>query len=78
MIAMGDTDTAMDIFKKNVEIHGDTWPTNVGMARGLSALGKYEKALHYAKLAYEQAPDKLNKDGLASSIEKLKNNEDMN
>lgn len=78
LIAMGNTETAMEIFKKNVEIHGDTWPTNVGMARGLSALGKYEKALHYAKLAYEQAPDKLNKDGLASSIEKLKNNEDMN
>jgi len=78
LITIGEKETALKFFELNLEKNGNAWPTNVGMARGLSAVGDYTKALKYAELAYEQAPDKLNKDGLANSIEKLKNNEDIN
>jgi len=34
--------------------------------------------LKHAKIALTQAPDKLNKDGLVNSIEKLKAKQDVN
>jgi tetratricopeptide (TPR) repeat protein len=78
LIAQGKKDKAMEIFKYNHQQFKGAWPTEVGMARGLSALGKYDQALKHAKIALTQAPDKLNKDGLTASIEKLKNKEDIN
>ena len=78
LIAGGKADEAMKVFEMNVERFGDAWPTHVGMARGHSALGNYDKALEHAKIAHGQAPDKLNKDNLASAIEKLKNKQDIN
>ena len=78
LISMGQKEMALKIFKMNLEKSGDVWPVNVGLARGYSAVGQYDKALEYAKVAYERAPDKLNKDGLAQSIEKLKKGEDIN
>jgi len=68
----------MKIFKMNMEKNGDVWPVNVGLARGYSALGQYDKAIKHAKVAHERAPNKLNKDGLAQSIEQLKRGEDIN
>ncbi len=78
LITLNQKDTALKIFKLNLEKSGDVWPVNVGLARGYSALGKYDEALKHAKLAFERAPDKLNKDSLASAIEKLKKGEDIN
>ena len=78
LIGMGQKEMAMKIFKMNAEKSGDIWPVNVGLARGYSALGKYDKALHYAKLALERAPDDLNKNSLTAAIEKLKKGEDIN
>lgn len=78
LIGMGEKEKALDIFKLNVEKHGDVWPVNVGLARGYSAVGEYEKALEYAKVALERAPDQLNKDSLTSAIEKLQNKQDIN
>ncbi|MDH3650175.1 MAG: DUF2911 domain-containing protein [Saprospiraceae bacterium] len=78
LIGMGMKDKALDIFKYNHERFEGAWPTNVGMARGLSAVGQYVEALKYAELAYEEAPDKLNKDGMKSAIEKLKEKQDIN
>ena len=78
LIAQGKTDKAMEIFTYNYEQFKGAWPTEVGMMRGLSAIGKYEKALKHAKTALTQAPDKLNKDGLTNNIEKLKLKQDVN
>ena len=69
---------AMKVFEYNIERFGDVWPVRVGLARGYSALGDFDKALEHCKIALERAPDKLNKDGLTKSIEKLKNKQDMN
>lgn len=78
LIAQGKKDKALEIFNYNHQHFNGAWPTEVGMMRGLSAVGKYDEALKHAKIALTQAPDKLNKDGLANSIEKLKQQQDVN
>lgn len=78
LIGMGKGDEALEIFKYNLEKSGDVWPVNVGLARGYSAVGQYDKALQHARIAHERAPDQLNKDALAQSIEKLQRKEDIN
>jgi tetratricopeptide (TPR) repeat protein len=59
-------------------MNNGAWPTEVGMARAYSAVGDYDKALEYCRIAHEQGPNKLNKDHLASAIEKLEKKEDIN
>jgi hypothetical protein len=78
LIGQGQKEKALEIFQYNYERFEGAWPTEVGMARGLSANGQYAKALEHAKKAHEQAPDALNKNGLAQAIEKLKNQQDIN
>ncbi len=78
LIADGHVQMALDVFKANYDKFKGAWPTNVGMARGLSAAGKYDEALKYAKLALEEAPDAINKDNLTKAVEKLQQNEDIN
>ena len=69
---------AYDIFKLDYDKHPNEFITNVGMARGYSAIGDYKKALVYAKKAEIQAPDKPNKDVLAKAIKTLQDGKDMN
>ncbi|MCB0665414.1 MAG: DUF2911 domain-containing protein [Saprospiraceae bacterium] len=78
LISMGQKEKALEIFKYNHDHFEGAWPTNVGMARGLAAVGKYEEALKYAEMAYEEAPDQLNKDGMKDAVEKLKMKQDIN
>lgn len=78
MITMGYKDEALSIFQMNLEKSGDIWPVNVGLARGYSAVGDFNKALQHARIAYNRAPDQQNKQGLAQSIEKLQRRQDIN
>ncbi len=78
LLTMGEKERALDVFKKNLERFDGAWPTNVGMARGLSALGRYDEALKHAKVALEQAPDDLNRESLKGMIESLSKGEDVN
>ena len=78
LIGLGSKDKALEVFKYNHKRFERNWPTEVGMMRGYSAVGEYGKALEHAKLAHAHAPDKLNKDNLATLIEKLKNKQDIN
>ena len=78
LLAQGKKEEALEVFKYNKERFGDVWPVRVGLARGYSAVGKYDEALKHCKIALERAPDKLNKDGLTKAIEQLKNKEDIN
>lgn len=79
MVAI-DPEFALEIFKINAELHPDTWPVNVGLMRGYSAMGEYEKAIEYAEKAKENVPegDHLNGPALERSIEQLKKGEDVN
>jgi tetratricopeptide (TPR) repeat protein len=78
LITMGRKEKAMEIFEYNHDHFDGAWPTNVGMARGLSAMGRFSEALKYAEMAYEEAPDQLNKDGMKAAVEKLKMQQDFN
>jgi hypothetical protein len=62
---------AMEIFRLNYQINGDTWPTHVGLARGYAAMGDSKQALEHAKKALTQAPDDLNKKSLTAMVAAL-------
>lgn len=78
LITQGMKEKALEVFELNYKRNNGAWPTNVGMARGLSAVGRYDEALKYAKLALAEAPDQVNKDSMTQAIEKLKKQEDIN
>lgn len=78
LLAQGQAEEALEVFKRNAERFPGTWPTDVGLARGYSAVGQYEKALEHARIAHERAPNKLNKDNLASLITLLEDGKDIN
>lgn len=78
LIAVGKADEALKIFKMNHERFKGAWPTEVGMMRGYSAVGQWDKAIMHAEIALSQAPDQINKDNIAASIERLKKKEDIN
>ncbi len=72
------TKDAFDAFKLNYDKHPDVFTTNVGMARGYSAMGDYKKALAFAQKASAQAPDKLNKDNMDKCVKMLQDGKDIN
>ncbi len=80
LIAAGQKDKALEIFKYNHKTNNGAWPTNYGLARGYSAVGDYKQALKYMKLAKENIPagDNVNGPIIDQNIEKLKNGEDIN
>lgn len=78
LLAQGKKQEAMAVFEKNAQRFGDTWPTHVGLARGYSAMGKYDKALEHAKIALGQAPDPVNKQSLENAVKALAEGKDIN
>ena len=78
MPEVGGKAEALQVFKLNDERFDGAWPVKVGLAKAYSALGEYQKALHYAQTALEQAPDDMNRESLKKAIEKLKAGQDMN
>ncbi len=78
LIALDLKQKAMDVFRRNAEKYPDTWPVNFGLARGYSALGQFDKALKYAKLALENAPAPPNQQNVSNSIARLEQGEDIN
>ena len=78
LLAKGKKEEAMAVWELNAKRHPNEWPVNVGLARGNSALGHYDEALKYAKLALTQAPDEMNRTALAEGVRKLEAGKDMN
>lgn len=78
LIAGGQKEKALDIFKYNLKKHKNTWPVHLGAARGYAANGEYKEALKHLAKAEKNAPDQLNRDAIAANMIKLKNNEDIN
>jgi tetratricopeptide (TPR) repeat protein len=69
---------ALNVFAANYKKNGANFTTNVGMARGLSAMGNYKEALKYASKALPLSPDALNKTSVEGMIAKLKEGKDIN
>ena len=78
LMQQGKKQEALAVFEANAKKHPNEWPVNVGLARGYSAVGRYQDALKYAKLALAQAPDDNNRKSLQTGIEKLQQGKDMN
>jgi tetratricopeptide (TPR) repeat protein len=78
LMQQGKKAEALAVFEMNAKRNPNVWPVNVGLARGYSAVGRYQDALKYAKLALAQAPDENNKKNIAAGIEKLQAGKDMN
>lgn len=78
LLTAGKKEAAMKVFQYNYDNAKGAWPTEVGMARGLSAIGKYKEALPHAEKALTQAPDALNKNSLTQMIANLKAGKDVN
>jgi hypothetical protein len=69
---------AFDVFKVNYDKNPNEYTTQVGMARGYSAIGDYKKALGFAQKALPKAPDNGNKVNLERMIKKLQEGKDIN
>lgn len=69
---------AYEIFKINYDKYPNTFTTNMGMMRGLSAVGDYKKALEFAQKAQPQAPDSGNRLNIEKYITTLQQGKDMN
>lgn len=69
---------AFEVFKMNYDRYPNIYTSNMGMARGYSALGNYKEALKYANKALAQAPDANNKTVVEKSIAVLKEGKDIN
>lgn len=80
LIAAGQKDKALEIFKYNLKKFEGAWPTNYGMARGYSAKGDFKNAIKYLKKAQQNVPagDTANPPIIEANLEKLAKGEDIN
>lgn len=78
LIKKGQPELALEVFKMNYKNHKGEWPTNVGMARGYSAMGQYSSATKYVKKALKIVPDEENKINLEKALDLLEKEKDIN
>ncbi len=80
LIAQGQKEKALEVFKQNQKKFKGAWPTNYGLARGYSAMGDYKSALKYLKLAQKNIPegDTVNPPVVEANIKKLESGQDIN
>jgi len=78
LLARGDKEGALKVFQTNATRFPNQWPVHVGLARGYSAVGQYDEALKYAKLAAAEAPDAANKRSMEDAVKKLEAKQDIN
>ncbi|MBO9205066.1 MULTISPECIES: DUF2911 domain-containing protein [Niastella] len=69
---------AFEVFKVNYDKNPNEFTTQVGMARGYSAMGDYKKALGFAQKALPKAPDNANKMNVEKMITTLQGGKDIN
>jgi len=69
---------AFDAFKLNYDRHPSIFVTNLGMARGYSAINDNKKAIEFALKAQKQAPDKPNQDAIDKIVKSLQDGKEIN
>lgn len=69
---------ALEVFQFNYNKNPNQFVTLTGMARGLSAIGEYAKALEFSNKALLLAPNDANKQAVQVMIDKLKASKDIN
>ena len=78
LIAAGQKEKALEVFKWNAKTHKDQWPVDYGLARGYSAMGNYKSAMKHLKIAEGRAPDPQNQNVIAANLVKLEAGTDIN
>lgn len=78
LLASKQSKEAFDVFKMNYDKHPNTYTTNMGMARGYSAIGDYKKAAEYVKAGIPQAPGDGIKKLMEGFLKKLEEGKDIN
>lgn len=78
LIAQGKNEEALAIFQKNVELNPDGWFVEFGVARGLSALSRFEEAAAQAKISLGKAPNPGAKGFMEAQVKRLEAGEDIN
>lgn len=78
LIGQGKAELAMKVFEANYRVNDGGWPTEVGLARGYSALGQYDKALEHAQVALGQAPNDASRGNIEGLIQQLEQGQDIN
>jgi hypothetical protein len=78
LLAQGRKDDALKVFKKNAELHPDSWVVHVGLGRAYSAVGDFDKAVAEMQRAYEMAPAGPQKVNIQGLLERLKKKENIN
>ena len=78
LIAQGEKEKALEVFKMNAKKNKGQWPVDYGLARAYSAMGDNKSALKHLKIAAKRAPDQQNKDAIAANMTKLENGEGIN
>lgn len=71
LLGQGKKEEALTVFERNVEQNSDAWFVELGLARGLSALGRYEEAAEQMRIAHGRAPEpqKAYVQGLVEALE---------
>ena len=70
-------DEAVRVFQQNAQRNPDAWFVHAGLARGLSAQGKYAEAAKNMKIALAKAPDSQKK-YVQGLVDKLESGKDIN
>ncbi|GAB3704377.1 hypothetical protein GCM10027592_35650 [Spirosoma flavus] len=71
LLAQKQNQEAYVVFKANYDKNPNQFTTNLGMGRGLIAIGKPKDALPYLQAALPQAPNPLNKSNVEAMIKSI-------
>lgn len=77
LLGQGKIDEAVEIFRTNVERNPDAWFVEVGLARGLSAQGRFAEAAEQMRISLAKAPDDQ-KDYIQGLVDQLEAGNDIN
>jgi hypothetical protein len=77
LVQLKKSKEAFEVFKLNYDKNPNEFTTQLGMARGYSAIGDYKKALDFAQKARPKA-DNLNKPNVERMIKTLQEGKDIN
>lgn len=77
LLGQGKKEEALAVFERNVKQNPSAWYVELGVARGLSALGRFPEAAAQMKIAVERAPENQ-KAYVQSLVDRLEKGEDIN
>lgn len=77
LLGRDEKQEALAVFQRNVEQNPDAWFVELGLARGYSALGDFDKAAENMRKAVERAPDNQ-KEYVQGLVDQLESETDIN